>query len=744
MAARRGHRLAPKSPPLGPSWATVDEIVFPIAKQKDWLDLLEAGKLDIALNLGTHDAHGASALPDVEISWRQGLLVHWFVWRRAGPLADRRVRRALNYAVHKKLLIEIAGHGRAVPQVGNAWIGRTGHDPDLQPYPYDPDMARRLLSEAGYPDGFSLSGLVCDVTNSSFQLLRGFFASVGVELDGTIVPRGEFMRIVTEAKMGPGDGLAGDFHYSMYDNPLGHGLFHHFVALFSKSPLSLWSSDEYDERFGAALSAVPGELDQAMRNLDRYAIREALALFTLREPVYVATRAGFRIPIHATGHFNYDSLWRIEAPARRRATTERPVRAAEPDPDVEHLLEATSYPGTLLLPRRETLESHGLAQLWRNIELSDARWKLLAERMTNALVDQVAARTRLDNISRSTEGVGILVMSADDRVLFENSGYVRVTGCSSDETLDSVLRDDNGQACWERIKVSTSKDGSWAGVLNMKGRRIHLTVTPALNELDDRTGYVGIFFDYSHEEDRLRLEAEAETAGLVQKALFPVMRRSDHLAAYYAPAAETGGDWYYVDDGDKFLTLMIGDVTGHGTPAALLTASVAGAINVLDLDGQPPRRILGELNNVVRNTGFGQYYMSFYYLKIDKHTRRYRFSSAAHHSPILITRGGVATIPVHRALGHLLGDRPADTDWPEAEGILEPGTLLFLYTDGISEGRNPDDVEYGFSRLRRFFRRIDRTRSCQAILDDLRADARVYYSGIPLEDDLTLILARVQ
>jgi peptide/nickel transport system substrate-binding protein len=70
------------------------------------------------------------------------------------PWADTRVRQALNYAVDREALAETIFHGEAVPAGSSnpvpGWI-------DVEPYPYDPDMAKQLLEEAGYPDGFPLS-----------------------------------------------------------------------------------------------------------------------------------------------------------------------------------------------------------------------------------------------------------------------------------------------------------------------------------------------------------------------------------------------------------------------------------------------------------------------------------------------------------------------------------------------------------------------------------------------------------
>src|SRR5262249_42667521 len=155
----------------------------------------------------------------------------------------------------------------------------------------------------------------------------------------------------------------------------------------------------------------------------------------------------------------------------------------------------------------------------------------------------------------------------------------------------------------------------------------------------------------------------------------------------------TGGDWFYVQDDDERMTLIIGDVTGHGTAPALVTASVAGATAVLELHRETPDRVMRELNRVVRQTGYGHYCMTCLCMQIDKRSRVYRMTSAAHPNPLSIT--GQKVSPLTGAPSRLLGQVDNDHPWRVIEGTLAPSSVVFMYTDGLFENRNANRQPYG-------------------------------------------------
>lgn len=115
-----------------------------------------------------------------------------------GPLQDRRVRQALNYAVDQQTIARtlLRGYGRGAGQPAPAIS--FGHDPDLMPYPYDPQRARQLLAEAGYPNGFALTA---DIQINAFpadsliyQSMAHYLRQVGVDVTLRLITFPEYLR----------------------------------------------------------------------------------------------------------------------------------------------------------------------------------------------------------------------------------------------------------------------------------------------------------------------------------------------------------------------------------------------------------------------------------------------------------------------------------------------------------------------------------------------------------------------
>jgi peptide/nickel transport system substrate-binding protein len=137
---------------------------------------------------GHHVSRGAGAM---------GLA---FLKKQGGPVADPRVRLALNYAVNKERYIAALLNGTTVPASQATPSFAIGYDPDLRPFPYDPAKARALLTEAGYGHGFTLvaeailGGSAADT--AIFQYMAQDLAQVGVRLEMRNVPNSEMIRKV--------------------------------------------------------------------------------------------------------------------------------------------------------------------------------------------------------------------------------------------------------------------------------------------------------------------------------------------------------------------------------------------------------------------------------------------------------------------------------------------------------------------------------------------------------------------
>jgi len=107
------------------------------------------------------------------------------LFKTTPPFRDERIRQAMNYAVDRDSIVKtiLGGHGTVMP--GPLWSGWLGYTDDLKPYPYDPDKAKQLLAQAGYPDGFSFKW---SVTQGVFakdveiaQAVASQLAKVGIQ-----------------------------------------------------------------------------------------------------------------------------------------------------------------------------------------------------------------------------------------------------------------------------------------------------------------------------------------------------------------------------------------------------------------------------------------------------------------------------------------------------------------------------------------------------------------------------------
>ena len=119
--------------------------------------------------------------------WDSGLAIIFMANSQQGPCSDPRVRQALNYGLDVDEIIAEIKHGAAKPLNGYLTPHHFGYNPETPVYPYDPDKARSLLAEAGYPDGlnlvFDIPSAMPDEAPALAQLMAEQFARVGITLE---------------------------------------------------------------------------------------------------------------------------------------------------------------------------------------------------------------------------------------------------------------------------------------------------------------------------------------------------------------------------------------------------------------------------------------------------------------------------------------------------------------------------------------------------------------------------------
>lgn len=242
---------------------------------------------------------------------------------------------------------------------------------------------------------------------------------------------------------------------------------------------------------------------------------------------------------------------------------------------------------------------------------------------------------------------------------------------------------------------------------------------------------------------------ELKTAAAIQQTLLPrttPMYKELELASFFQSATETGGDWYgFMTQFDDRLYILIGDVTGHGTPSALVTASACATCrtieNLFATNNQPPSpaQLMAQLNNVVHASGAPRYLMTFFAAQIDLTQGLLTFCNAGHNFPFLIKTDGTYSRLLNR--NPVLGHRE-EVKFNQAQLQLEQGDLLFFFTDGLVENLNPQDEMWGERKLGRYLTKYRKLPPKQ-LVDALVTDLFNFYDGRHLEDDVTMVACHI-
>jgi sigma-B regulation protein RsbU (phosphoserine phosphatase) len=241
------------------------------------------------------------------------------------------------------------------------------------------------------------------------------------------------------------------------------------------------------------------------------------------------------------------------------------------------------------------------------------------------------------------------------------------------------------------------------------------------------------------------LDKELKVVGEIQRSLLPAeLPRipTMDLAAYYQPSARAGGDYYdFFPLPEGKWGIFIADVSGHGTPAAVLMAVTHCIAHTHPGPPLQPAHVLEYLNYhlAAHYTNNGNFVTGFYGI-YDPETRRLTYASAGHNPPRIKRCQDGSLLALDRVRGLPLGIRENGA-YEEAVQQLQTGDQIIFYTDGITEALNPDGELFGTERLDQVLENCSLQAS--ALLDSTLRAVEDFAGGRPLHDDRTLIVARI-
>lgn len=370
---------------------------------------------------------------------------------------------------------------------------------------------------------------------------------------------------------------------------------------------------------------------------------------------------------------------------------------------------------------------------------------------------------RLRERAMEASSVGIIITDPHQRgnpIIYANPAFIQMTGRERDEVIGQNPRflqgHDTDPEALEALRMALQE-----------GRDCHLTlknyrkdgsqfwnelfISPVRDPQGRLTHFIGTQTDITllrrAEEER----HELEIARQIQMSLLPgapLQMDGAQVAGYCLPAVHVGGDYFdYFVHGDT-VDVVIADVSGHSVGAAMIMAETRSTLKMethwMRQDRAAPsqdvEKTLSILNDVLfEDLNRAEFFISMFYLRYHPETRRLVYANAGHNCPLLLRRAERDCVELD-ADGILLGVMKG-VAFEEKTLALEPGDVVLLYTDGVTEARNKQDEFFGVGRLRELLMAHGEA-SPRQLIDIVLGEVGEFCESRTFEDDVSLVVLK--
>lgn len=256
--------------------------------------------------------------------------------------------------------------------------------------------------------------------------------------------------------------------------------------------------------------------------------------------------------------------------------------------------------------------------------------------------------------------------------------------------------------------------------------------------------------EYVHELEqetsrRERLESEFRIAAELQRTLLPEappLIEGFELIGWSQPSKDVGGDFYdFIEMGDGRVAVVLGDATGKGLSAALLSTECSSVLRTLADQTDSPSDLLYRTNNeFFKRIGATHRFVTLFLMIIDTRHGTATYASAGHPPPFLVNPGAKGGRWLESEAGYPLGIVNGAA-FSETEIRLEARDTIVIYSDGLTDAQNPASEMYGEDRIEKILQATSAEPS-EELLRDLREDAEKHMDGKDPIDDMTIVVVR--
>ncbi|HVS13399.1 MAG TPA: SpoIIE family protein phosphatase [Thermoanaerobaculia bacterium] len=236
------------------------------------------------------------------------------------------------------------------------------------------------------------------------------------------------------------------------------------------------------------------------------------------------------------------------------------------------------------------------------------------------------------------------------------------------------------------------------------------------------------------------IEKDLELATKIQQGFLP--NETPSLPGFefdfrYSPALQVGGDYFgFLQIADGLVGVAVGDVSGKGVSAALFMARLSSEIRYQSVGRTDPGEILARLNDRLADQARDGMFVTLVLCCIDTRNGTVTVANAGHHPPLVRRRFGLVEgleAPPNCPLAVLGG-----MDFETRTHRLEPGEVVMLFTDGVSEAENAAGAQFGEPKLAAAMGRVEDGRPA-AVVDGIERAVLEHLAGQPQNDDITLV-----
>jgi sigma-B regulation protein RsbU (phosphoserine phosphatase) len=244
------------------------------------------------------------------------------------------------------------------------------------------------------------------------------------------------------------------------------------------------------------------------------------------------------------------------------------------------------------------------------------------------------------------------------------------------------------------------------------------------------------------EEIERRMKRELDQAAEIQRSFLPACPpkvAGADLAGYNAPCRTVGGDYFdFFTYPNGRVAMVLGDVSGKGMPASLMMMGLQARVQVLADEPQNLAAVITRLNKITCQNCPSNRFITFFFCVLDPATGELAYCNAGHNPPVIVRVNG--------AVEYLDGGGPvlgilSIANYAEYRAKLEPGDVLAIYSDGVTEANNAKEEEFGDENFAAVLK-ASRHKSASEIVADVNQALADFMAGSPPADDITLIVAR--